>query len=307
MNITPSYPNIVPLAQQPATEAARRDSALRERIPQPAETNSGKTENRFGSSADTPPRYVTNTSVPASDTYSLTSLKNSALKTTTDTTLPAEQTVTAATDQSQKKGDSSSGDSSAEQNSDSDKQKTQKEAQAVKDLKARDAEVRTHEQAHKSAGGQYAGSAAFDMTKGPDGQEYATGGHVDIDVSPISNDPQATINKMAQVKQAALAPAEPSSQDIKVATNADMVASAARSELVQKAQSTAINTTDSSRKTGSSDSAQASDTSSAEQASLAIADDPFVSQQMRRRGSVILARYQYAGRPQAQTALTAYS
>ncbi len=298
MNIAPSYPNLVPLAQQPATEAARRDNVQRERIPQPAESASGKTDNRFDNSASTPQRYISNTQSSASDTYSVASVKNnsaknSAAQDSTETTLPTSETVTAASDQSRRNGQTSSqgDDASAEE----DKKKAQQEEKAVQDLKKRDAEVRTHEQAHKTAGGQYAGSPAFEMTKGPDGQSYATGGHVNIDVSAIPDDPQATLNKMMQIKSAALAPAEPSAQDLKVAAKADMVAAAARSEL---SQSTVTPTTDSSESTKTAaNTTQNSSTS----------DEPFVSQQMRQRGVIILARYQSSGRPQAQTALTAYS
>jgi len=294
MNIAPSYPNLVPLAQQPATEAARRDNVQRERIPQPTESASGKTDNRFDNSADTPQRYMSNTQSSASDTYSVASVKNnsaknSTAKDSTETTLPTSETVTAASDQSHRNGQTSSQDDDA--SSAENKKKAQQEEKAVQDLKKRDAEVRTHEQAHKTAGGQYAGSPAFEMTKGPDGQSYATGGHVNIDVSAIPDDPQATLNKMMQIKSAALAPAEPSAQDLKVAAKADMVAAAARSEL---SQSTVTPTTDSSETTKTTQNS-------------ATSDEPFVSQQMRQRGVIILARYQSSGRPQAQTALTAYS
>lgn len=300
MNIAPSYPNLVPLAQQPATEAARRDNGQRERIPQPAESASGKTDNRFDNSADTPQRYISNTQSSAADTYSVASVKNNSAKNSTaqaqdstETTLPTSETVTAASDQSRRNGQTSSqgDDASAEE----EKKKAQQEDKVVQDLKKRDAEVRTHEQAHKTAGGQYAGSPAFEMTKGPDGQSYATGGHVNIDVSAIPDDPQATLNKMMQIKSAALAPAEPSAQDRKVAAKADMVAAAARSEL---SQSTVTPVSDSSETT----KAAANTTQNA-----ATSDEPFVSQQMRQRGLIILARYQSSGRPQAQTALTAYS
>ncbi len=293
MNIAPSYPNLVPLAQQPATEAARRDNVQRERIPQPAESASGKTDNRFDNSADTPQRYMSNTQSSAADTYSIASVKNNSAKNSTETTLPTSETVTAASDQSHRNGQTSSQDDDA--SSEENKKKAQQEEKAVQDLKKRDAEVRTHEQAHKTAGGQYAGSPAFEMTKGPDGQSYATGGHVNIDVSAIPDDPQATLNKMMQIKSAALAPAEPSAQDLKVAAKADMVAAAARSEL---SQSTVTPTTDSSETTKT--------TANTTQNS-ATSDEPFVSQQMRQRGVIILARYQSSGRPQAQTALTAYS
>ena len=56
---------------------------------------------------------------------------------------------------------------------------------------------------------------------GPDGNRYAIGGEVSIDVAPVDGDPEATIAKMEIVKAAALAPAEPSAQDRKVAAIAE--------------------------------------------------------------------------------------
>lgn len=99
---------------------------------------------------------------------------------------------------------------------------TEAEQKMVRDLKARDAEVRRHEQAHAAVGGQYAGSPTYTYQTGPDGQQYAIGGAVSIDVSPVEGDPDATINKMDVVKAAALAPAEPSSADRQVAALADV-------------------------------------------------------------------------------------
>lgn len=90
----------------------------------------------------------------------------------------------------------------------------------VAELKARDAEVRAHEQAHKAVGGRYAGAPRYETTRGPDGNTYAIGGEVAIDVSPAAT-PDETIDKMIQVKAAALAPAEPSPQDRRVAAMAD--------------------------------------------------------------------------------------
>ena len=91
----------------------------------------------------------------------------------------------------------------------------------VKELKARDAEVKAHERAHAAAGGQHAGSPSYEYQRGPDGRDYAIGGEVPIDASPVAGDPKATIDKMEQVKAAALAPAEPSSQDRRVAATAE--------------------------------------------------------------------------------------
>lgn len=91
----------------------------------------------------------------------------------------------------------------------------------LEDLRARDREVRAHEQAHANAGGIYAGVPEYDYVTGPDGRPYAIGGEVKIDVSPVPDDPEATIEKMVVVKEAALAPREPSEADRQVAAKAD--------------------------------------------------------------------------------------
>jgi hypothetical protein len=92
--------------------------------------------------------------------------------------------------------------------------------QQVDALKIRDAEVKAHEHAHATVGGQYAQSPSFTYEKGADGQRYVTDGEVQIDVSPIAGDPLATINKMKQVYAAAMAPVDPSAADIRVAAEA---------------------------------------------------------------------------------------
>ena len=93
--------------------------------------------------------------------------------------------------------------------------------------------MRTHEQAHATIGGQYAGSPQYDSQRGPDGQRYAIDGEVSIDVS-TENTPQQTIRKMQQVRAAALAPAEPSPQDLQVAAEASRIAFEARSKLAEE-------------------------------------------------------------------------
>lgn len=100
----------------------------------------------------------------------------------------------------------------------------------VETLKARDQEVRTHEEAHKSAGGQYTGAISYEYQTGPDGKRYAIGGSVPIDVAP-EDTPKATIDKMRVVIAAALAPAEPSAADHAVAQQAQSQMMAAQSEL----------------------------------------------------------------------------
>jgi hypothetical protein len=103
-------------------------------------------------------------------------------------------------------------------------------------LEARDSEVRAHEAAHIAAGsGVVTGGASFSYQKGPDGKMYAIGGEVPIDASKEST-PEATIAKMQQVKAAALAPANPSPTDVKVASTASMMESKARQELQKQEQ-----------------------------------------------------------------------
>jgi hypothetical protein len=105
-------------------------------------------------------------------------------------------------------------------------------------LKARDREVRAHEAAHLAAAGRYATSgASYTYQKGPDGMAYAIGGEVNIDVSPVPNDPEATIQKADTIIRAATAAAEPSDQDLKVAQSARQMrvqAMAARTEQTQE-------------------------------------------------------------------------
>lgn len=95
------------------------------------------------------------------------------------------------------------------------------EEELVRKLAARDREVRDHEQAHARVGGEYAGEPTYTYQTGPDGQRYAVGGAVAIDTAPVRNDPAATIQKMEVVKAAALAPAEPSAADRRIAAIAE--------------------------------------------------------------------------------------
>lgn len=107
------------------------------------------------------------------------------------------------------------------------------EQQVVEQLKKRDAEVRAHEQAHAQVGGEFAGAPSYEYETGPDGNRYAVAGEVPIDAAPVSGDPEATVEKMEVVKRAALAPAEPSSQDRAVAALADRQRATAQAELMQ--------------------------------------------------------------------------
>lgn len=108
---------------------------------------------------------------------------------------------------------------------------TPEEAREVEQLRARDREVRAHEQAHLAAAGPHAiGGPTYEYERGPDNRSYAVGGEVEIDTSP-ERDPEATLRKAQTVRRAALAPAQPSPQDRRVAAQAARMEAEARREL----------------------------------------------------------------------------
>lgn len=115
-------------------------------------------------------------------------------------------------------------------------QLSEEEQQVVRELQQRDREVRQHEAAHAAAGGQYAGAPSYTYQRGPDGRQYAVGGEVSIDVSPVDGDPEATLQKARQIQAAALAPAEPSAQDKSVAAAAGALERQAQAELAAERQ-----------------------------------------------------------------------
>ena len=112
---------------------------------------------------------------------------------------------------------------------------TPEEKAELTELRARDREVRAHELAHLAAAGAHArGGASFTFKPGPDGRRYAVAGEVSIDSSEVPGDPKATLAKAKQVRRAALAPADPSAQDRRVATQASAMAAKASAELAQQ-------------------------------------------------------------------------
>ncbi len=109
------------------------------------------------------------------------------------------------------------------------------ESREVRELARTDREVRTHEMAHMAAAGGHArGGPVYEFRVGPDGKRYAVGGHVNIDTSAVPGDPQATLRKAQTIQRAALAPAEPSAQDRRVAAQAAAMAAEARAEMAEQ-------------------------------------------------------------------------
>ncbi len=117
------------------------------------------------------------------------------------------------------------------QNEEAEKEsENESQDKVVREMKKIEQEVIAHELAHISVGGKYVGPASYSYTVGPDGKTYINGGEVSIDTSP-ENTPEETVQKMRQVRAAALAPAKPSGQDMSVAAAASQAEAMARQEI----------------------------------------------------------------------------
>ncbi len=120
----------------------------------------------------------------------------------------------------------------------------------VRHLRTRDREVRSHEQAHRAAGGGFVrGGARYSYQTGPDGRKYAVGGEVSIESSPVSGDPDATVRKAQTIRRAALAPANPSPQDRQVAASASRMENQARAEMARMKEAERAEQTDDQKET----------------------------------------------------------
>ncbi len=155
----------------------------------------------------------------------------------------------------EERGEQSNKDSSEQQKREQNREDREVQLE-VEALKARDREVKAHEAAHTSVGGQYAGIASFSYTTGPDGKRYASGGEVPIDTSSVPGDPQATIDKLRVVQRAARAPVDPSSQDQRVAAAAGAKIAEAQAELVQQQRSEQVEEAKQAKESRESDEAR---------------------------------------------------
>jgi CRISPR/Cas system-associated exonuclease Cas4 (RecB family) len=126
-------------------------------------------------------------------------------------------------------------ESEGKQKSNDANELSEDEKRLVKELQARDSEVKAHEAAHQAAGGGMTGAASFSYQQGPDGRMYAIGGEVSISIKGGSS-PQEVITNARQVQAAAMAPANPSGQDFAVATSAKMMEMKAQQELAKEQQ-----------------------------------------------------------------------
>lgn len=156
--------------------------------------------------------------------------RNEARRAPGDPTRPEAQDATEA-DAEEDRRESGRGSAAVGEEGEGPDGLTPEEREQVRELQRRDTEVRRHENAHAAAGGQYAGAPTYDYQRGPNGQLYAIGGEVRIDSSVVPGNPEATIAKMRIVRRAALAPAEPSPQDLRVASQAQQKLAAAQADL----------------------------------------------------------------------------
>lgn len=293
MNIAPSYPNFVPLALQPAVEAARRDSQQRELIPAAQRGDAYAKESQVGSEKD---RARNNDNRPV--TYQP---ENGSRASTSQQDVAAVNDEQQGRQQGQGQGSGQSGGRSGSGDEQTERQQ-QAEQLIVDSLKQRDREVRAHEQAHQAVGGQYASAPSFTMESGPDGGRYATGGKVQIDISAEA-DPEATIRKMRQVQAAALAPVDPSGQDHAVAAKAAQIAMAARAEL----QSRGVDASAAQMTQDDEGTSSASHESSPVVSRSRSYVQESLTDLMAQRGQVISRRYELAWQPEPESQLSRYA
>ncbi len=109
---------------------------------------------------------------------------------------------------------------------------TLKEELDVQQLEQTERSVREHERSHMMAARDLAiSSPNYRLEHGPNGQEYAVGGEVNINASTPTGDAEATIEKALKIERTALAPSDPSAKDMQVAAQARTIASKAYRKL----------------------------------------------------------------------------
>jgi len=217
MNISPQLPSL-PIATvvNPATETLRRENNQREVIVKPEAAAQSAAEKGVASEkerAKTPAQN--NEQIDFADIRKRAEQENSTISENNE-----EGSNPESKDQ-QQQGDTEK--SSAE---------VFAEEKIINQLQQRDIEVRSHERAHAAVGGAATGAPSYSFEIGPDGKRYATSGEVAVDLTQVKGNPRATIAKMQKIHAAALAPANPSIQDTRVAASAARIIAQAQSELL---------------------------------------------------------------------------
>ncbi|SEA86267.1 putative metalloprotease CJM1_0395 family protein [Alkalimonas amylolytica] len=269
MLITSHYPNVSLNTANPATEMARRDNQRRDLFEPVQEAAKNSAEKPIASDDKAKQQQ------PLANSNQQ---RNEQAQTETNAAV---------------RGREQDAERDPESRSDKEQQRQQDRAeqQELRELQARDREVRAHEQAHAAVGGQYASAPTYTYERGPDGNQYAVGGEVQIDLSEIPANPQATVQKMQQVRAAALAPAEPSAADQRIAAEASRRMLAARAAMAKEAISRS-NEPSAPRRAMADRAAEA-------QIRVPEANTPAVSdtETLQRRSQVIAGFYQQATQP----------
>lgn len=290
MNVVSHYPNVPLTLANPPTQLAERENMQRALVSQTNQSEAYPRERPTAKEGEQlrqkdPQRFKN-----PQDTQT----KGSDTSTDPSSVLFGEEEV----EESSYDAQSEEGKKQQEQ---AEQQAEEIELEQIQELSARDREVKSHENAHAAVGGQYAGSPSYEYQRGPDGRQYAVGGEVPIDVSKVPGDPQATINKMNQVRSAALAPAEPSSQDRKVAAQASSTAAEARREL--SSQQGEVAAAESDEDTDSSNVISINSTSNSEGDDASQVST--ASLEMQQRGRVIAGVYYNSSNPSASNRFSA--
>ena len=235
MNITPQS-NQVPVqtAVNLQTDSLRRDNQQREIITRPEPSSQSAAEKGVASDKErgrTPAQN--NQQVDFASLRKQAELANDVIGNGSGRN--AGNNESSGQDSEQNDSENSA-DSKQGRDSTSNSQKSDAEVVAEKEvirsLESRDKEVRNHERAHASVGGAFTGAPNYSYETGPNGKKYAVEGEVSVDLTPIAGKPKETIAKMNKVQAAALAPTDPSSQDIRVAASAASIILEAQAELV---------------------------------------------------------------------------
>lgn len=242
MNITPQSPSI-PIATvvNPQTDSLRRENTTREVISQPAAASQSAAEKGVASDkerARTPAQqaeFIDFVSIKEKAEQEDSTINSSGQRNGSQQQSDNQEQTAEASSDAVEQDNSDGPDLSRNQLSPEQTQEQIAEEKLISELSARDAEVKRHEQAHAAIGGSVTGAPSYEYRKGPDGKSYAVSGEVSVDVSPVAGDPEATIRKMQKVHAAALAPVNPSTQDIKVAATASKIILQAQSELMSEA------------------------------------------------------------------------
>lgn len=281
MQITSYYPNVSINTANPATEQARRDMQRREPIEPVKELEKGAAERPLAT--DDRQRGAANSSA------NVTLYDANGKETETQQAITGEQGERGEQEEKQESG----------QQSEQEQQQQQAEQREIRELQARDQEVRAHEQAHAIVGGRYASAPSYDYQQGPDGKRYAVGGEVQIDLAPVPGDPAATVQKMQQVKAAALAPAEPSAADRSIAAEAGQRLLQAQAELIAEKAPLANAAASDSSTTEEGSTAAESQLTQADAADIVLPQRERLEWQalMAKRSQVIENFYQLATEP----------